>query len=122
MSNLPQTASDLFDNLLPLGVLAYPERVREIGGVFLFKITGDGGGVWALDCTSTPPRVLKGPETTAGAAGVTIELEHEDFKKLLTNHNYGIDLYFASKLRIQGDSALAMKLGVFFEITRPNPG
>lgn len=120
MSAQAHTAKDLFNQFLPLGILAYPERIREINGVFLFRITGEGGGEWQLDCCGTPPKVHSG-EAIEGS-GVTIELSHEDFQKLMTDHNYGMDLYLSGRLKITGDMAQAVRLGMFFDITRPNPG
>jgi len=120
VANLPQTASDLFDTLLPLGLAAYPEKAKEIGGVILFKITGERGGEWQLDFSNAPPKVFKG-EAIQGAS-LTIELDHEDFKRLMVDYNAGLDLYFKNKLRISGDLNLALKLALFFDITRANPG
>ncbi len=118
MNGLPQTATDLFDTLLPLGIAAYPEKVKSINAIFGFKLEGEGGGYWVLDCTSSPPKISKdGPQ-----AQCVIELEHEDFKKLMADHNVGMDLYFANKIRVTGESLLALKLGLFFEITLPKPG
>jgi hypothetical protein len=114
------TASDLFDTYLPLGINCYPERVKEINAVFAFKIEGEGGGEWVLDCTTTPPKMHKG--TGPNPAVVTIEMDHEDFKRILVSHNAGLELYCAGKIRITGDTNQANKLGLFFEITRPEAG
>ncbi len=116
MANEPQNAQDLFGRLLPIGLTNYPDRAREINAIFGFKIEGEGGGYWVLDCTSSPPTCTPGD---TGKAQCTIELEHEDFKKMLTDHNTGMDLYFKSRIRVSGEAALALKLGLFFEITRP---
>ncbi len=114
MANEPQNASDLFDKLVPIGLANYPDRAREINSIFGFNIVD--AGFWTLDCTSTPPTCTAGDN---GKAQCTIELDHEDFKRMLTDHNAGMDLYFKSKLRVTGDASLALKLGLFFEITRP---
>lgn len=120
MSSLPATASDLFDTLMPLGIAAYPEKIRDVGAIILFKIEGEGGGKWTLDCTSTPPRIVKGD--SAPESQVSIEMEHEDFKKLMVDHNQGINLYFEGKIRVTGEANLAIKLGGLFNVTRPYPG
>lgn len=121
MANMPQTASDLFDTLLPLGLDAYPDRAKEIDAVFAFVIEEkDGADKWTLDCKSTPPRIHKGDGPSP--AQVTIEISHDDLKSLMADHNKGIDLYFQNKLRIVGETALCLKLSTFFDITRPSPG
>lgn len=117
MANIPQSASDLFDTLLPLGLDAYPDKAKLIDAVFAFVIGEDR---WTLDCKSTPPKIHKGNGPLA--AQVTIEMEPDDLKTLMTDHNKGMDLYFANKLRITGDTALCIKLSTFFDITRPGPG
>lgn len=117
MSNMPQSSSDLFDSLLPLGLDAYPERAKEIDAIFSFKV---GEETWTLDCKSAPPKIHKGEGPTP--AQCTIELSEDDFKLLITDHNKGIDLYFKNRIRVTGEANLCLKLGVFFEITSPSPG
>lgn len=113
---LPSSATELFDDLLPTGIKGYPDKIREINAVFGFDIEGDDGGFWTLDCTSAPPQVHKG---NTGKCQCTITLEHEDFKKLLSDYNAGISLYFQGKIRVSGDEKLCLRLGEFFAITRP---
>lgn len=126
MANMPQSASDLFDSLLPLGLDAYPDRAKELDAVFSFVIEEntqhqtEGASKWTLDCKSTPPRIHKGDGPNP--AQVTIEMSHDDLKALMKDPFLGVDFYFQNRLRITGDGALCLRLSTFFDITRPNPG
>lgn len=113
MSQTPQDAKQLFDELVPQALEKHPEKAREVGAVYLFKISGDGGGEWTVDLVSDPPKVTKGD---AGNSQCTIEVAHEDFKEMLTNPQVGMQLYFQGKLRVSGDPMLATKLQQFFSL------
>ena len=122
-ANLPQGASDIFDHLLPLGLKAYPDRVKEVNGIVIFKITGDGGGTWVLDCQSSPPTIKKDENFTTDSKSVgTIEMEHDSFKRCMLSPDEGMELYFTGKLVISGDPDVVSRLRIFFDITRRNPG
>ncbi len=116
MASLPKDAQDLFDNLVPEGLKQFPDKARELNAIYCFKITGDGGGEWTVDCTGNPPSCTKGD---SGKAQCTIEVANEDFKTMLSDPNAGMQLYFQGKLRVSGDPMLAMKLQQLFEIARP---
>jgi putative sterol carrier protein len=113
---MPKDAQDLFDNLVPEGLKRFPDKAREVNAIYCFKIAGEGGGDWTVDCTADPPTVTKGD---TGKAQCTIEVSHEDFKTMLTDPNAGMQLYFQGRLRVSGDPMLAMKLQQFFDIARP---
>lgn len=115
MAELPKDATQLFDELVPKGLAAYPDKAREVNAIYAFKISGDGGGEWTCDLTSNPPTCVRGD---TGKAQCTIEIAHEDFKQMLTDPNAGMQLYFQGKLRVSGDPMLAMKLQQFFDLAR----
>ncbi len=123
-ANLPQGASDIFESFLPMGLAAWPDRAKEINGIVVFSITGDGGGTWVLDCMSSPPKVTKDGAVPDGADGSTVQIEvdHDSFKKMMLNSDEGMNLYFANKIRISGSSEVALRLRVLFDITRRNIG
>jgi putative sterol carrier protein len=114
--SLPKDARDLFDNLVPQGLKQYPDKARELNATYGFKITGDGGGEWTVDCTANPPTCTKG-ET--GKPQCMVEVAHADFKTMLADPNAAMQLYFQGKLRVSGDPMLAMKLSQLFAIARP---
>ena len=115
---LPKDAQELFDTLVPQGLKLHPDKAREVNAIYAFKISGEGGGDWTVDCTIDPPTCVKGD---TGKAQCTIEVAHEDFKQMLADPNAGMQLYFQGKLRVSGDPMLAMKLQQFFEIARDIP-
>ena len=111
MSATPQTAQELFNTQIPASIAKNPDKAKEIGAVYLFKITGDGGGEWTVDLASATPTCQPG---TQGTANCTIEVAHEDFKAMLANPTLGMQLYFQGKLKVTGDPMLATKLQKLF--------
>lgn len=116
MPTLPNNAQELFDTLVPQGLTQFPDKARELNAIYCFKIAGDGGGEWTVDCTVDPPTCVKGD---SGTAQCTVEVSHDDFKTMLSDPNAGMQLYFQGKLRVSGDPMLAMKLQQLFELARP---
>ncbi|MEK6608453.1 MAG: SCP2 sterol-binding domain-containing protein [Myxococcota bacterium] len=106
-------AATLFNEQVPKALVANAAKAREIGAVYCFKITGEGGGTWTVDLVSDPPTASKG-ET--GKPQCTIEVAHEDFKSMLGNPSLGMQLYFQGKLKVTGDPMLATKLQKLFSL------
>ena len=115
MATLPNDAKELFDVMVPEGLKRFPEKAREVYAIYCFKITGDGGGEWTVDCTVETPTVVKGD---SGKAQCTITVSHDDFKAMLADPNAGMQLYFQGRLMVSGDPMLAMKLQSFFDIAK----
>ena len=108
-----ENAKQLFDQLIPVALSKHPDKAKEIGAIYAFKISGDGGGDWTVDLANTPPTVVTGD---SGKAQCTIEVTHEDFQAMLGNPQVGMQLYFQGKLRVTGDPMLATKLQQFFQM------
>ena len=89
------------------------DKARELNAIYCFKITGDGGGEWTVDCTAEPPSCTKGD---SGKAQCTVEVASDDFKTMLTDPNAGMQLYFQGKLRVTGNPMLATKLQQLFSM------
>ncbi|MSP62995.1 MAG: SCP2 sterol-binding domain-containing protein [Myxococcales bacterium] len=113
MATVPQSAQELFNEQVPNAIAKAPDKAREIGAIYLFKITGDGGGEWTVDLASAEPSCKAG---THGAAQCTIEVTHDDFKAMLGNPAMGMQLYFQGKLKVTGDPMLATKLQKLFSM------
>ena len=113
MPKIPESASELFDKQVPEAIAAHPDKAKEIGAVYLFKITGYDGGEWTVDLASATPSCVKGVQ---GTAQCTIEVAHSDFKSMLQNPALGMQLYFQGKLRVTGDPMLATKLQKLFSM------
>lgn len=112
---LPKDAQELFNVMVPKGLSAFPDKAREVNAIYAFKISGEGGGEWTVDCTSNPPTCVTGD---TGKGQCTIEVSHDDFKAMLADPNAGMQLYFQGKLKVSGDPMLAMKLQQFFDIAK----
>ncbi len=102
----------LFNEEVPAKIAANPTGAKAIGGKYLFIIAGEGGGEWFIDLTA--------PSTQAGNPGgadVTIKIASSDFPKLMENPQAnGMQLFFAGKLKFEGNQMLAMKLNKLFEL------
>ena len=107
----PKSAQELFNEQIPKALAEHSAKAREIGAVYLFKITGDDGGNWTVDLKNDPPSCTSGDK---GNADCTIEVAHADFKQMLANPALGMQLYFQGKLRVTGNPMLATKLQQLF--------
>lgn len=113
MATTPTSASNLFDEILPKQISANPDKAKEVGAIYAFKITGDGGGEWTVDLSNNGPSVEKGARA---GANCTIEVANSDFMSMLTNPAMGMQLFMQGKLRVSGDPMLAMKLQKLFSL------
>lgn len=110
---MAEDINKLFNEDLKNAVAKNPDAAKEIGAKFQINIEGDGGGQWFIDCTDNP----KVEEGNPGGADVTIDVAEDDFQKLLENPQAnGMQLFFAGKLKVQGNQMLAMKLQKLFEL------
>ena len=95
-----------FSTRLPNKIAGDPEKTKAIGAVFVFKINGEGGGTWTIDCKNNPG-VREGAEE---GADCTLELASEDWKTISENAGAAMQLYFTGKLKVSGNAMLATKL------------
>ena len=109
------TAKDIFDDRVPKGIAKNPDKAREIGAVYCFKITGPAGGTWTVDLAGNPPSCKPGENT---GAQCTVEVTASDFASMLANPQLGMQLYFQGKLKVTGDPMLATKLQKLFEMAK----
>lgn len=101
----------LFNETLPAALAKNAEDARTIGAKFQMNISGDGGGEWNIDVSSTGPSCKPG----TGEADCTMAITDEDFQKLVENPQAnGMQLFFAGKLKVTGNQMLAMKLQKLF--------
>lgn len=104
-------AKTLFNDKMPKALEKDPSRAKELDAVYLFKVTGDRGGTWTVDCKADSPSVAEGEQ---GTADCTIELLDEDFESMLADPQMAMQLFFQGKIKITGDPVLATKLGNLF--------
>lgn len=99
----------LFNEDLPAALAKNAEDAKTIGAKYQMNITGEGE--WTIDVTSNGPSCKPGKE----AADCTITIASDDFQKLIENPQAnGMQLFFAGKLKVEGNQMLAMKLQKLF--------
>ncbi|MCA9581195.1 MAG: SCP2 sterol-binding domain-containing protein [Myxococcales bacterium] len=99
-------AKEFFGTKLPEKIAADPAKASAIGGVFVFKINGDGGGVWTVNLKDAPSVA----EGEAEGAECTLEMSAEDWNTISENPGAAMQLYFGGKLKVTGNPMLATKL------------
>ncbi|KAL6076457.1 SCP2 sterol-binding domain-containing protein 1 [Balamuthia mandrillaris] len=89
---------------------ADPSMVQRVGGTYRFDITTANGEVqtWGLNLKDAPGSVSKGEPAKPGC---TMAMKEQDFIDMMTGKTDGQALFMQGKLKIQGNMALAMKLG-----------
>ena len=95
-----------FSTRLPNKIKSDPDKAKAIGAVFVFKINGDGGGTWTIDCKNEPG-VYPGEK---GTPDCTLELSADDWKSISENPGAAMQLFFTGKLKVTGNAMLATKL------------
>lgn len=102
---MPDAKTD-FGTRLPQKIAADPAKAKAVNAVFLFKISGDGGGTWTVDCKNEPG-VYEGDK---GGADCTLELSDADWQTISDNPGAAMQLFFTGKLKVSGNAMLATKL------------
>ncbi len=102
----------LFNEELPAALEKNGAAAQQIGAKYQINVTGEGGGEWFIDASSSGPRAEQG---NPGGADCTITLSAEDFQKLHENPQAnGMQLFFQGKLKVDGNPMLATKLNKLF--------
>lgn len=87
--------------------------VQAIGAVYKFVLSGDNGGTWIVNLKDNP-----GVTEGEGPAQCTIKMEAKDYVDMREGKANGQQLFFAGKLKIEGDMGLAMKLQKLTEVLK----
>src|SRR2546430_17485040 len=69
MADAPTTPKQYFEEKIAKKLQDRPDISKAVNSVYGFNITGDNGGVWAVDPTKEP---RAGPAGTSGAAKCTV--------------------------------------------------
>ena len=104
---MPDAKTDFTTNI-PAKIAANPDKAKEIGATFLFKISGDDGGTWYLDLKENVG--VSAGDAEGLAPDCTLELTDEDWKTMSENPGAAMQLYFQGKLKVSGNAMLATKL------------
>ena len=90
-----------------------PDQAKQIGATYKFVLDGDGGGTWVMNLKDSP-----GVTEGDGEAQCTIKMAAQDYVDMLEGKANGQQLFFAGKLKIEGDMGLAMKLQKLTEVLK----
>ncbi len=86
-------------------LVANAKLAAEIGAVYKFVLTGEGGGTYLFRLEATPT-VTAGD----GPAACTIVMSAEDYVAMRERRATAQELFFSERLKVEGDLGLAMKL------------
>ena len=75
------------------------------GAVYKFVLDGDGGGTFVINLKDNP-----GVTEGDGAANCTVKMGTTDFVDMIERRVDSRMLFFAGKVRVEGDIGLALKL------------
>jgi predicted lipid carrier protein YhbT len=106
------TASELMQKI-GQKIQGREELKSAIGATYKFVLSGDGGGTFLVDLKQALT-VTEGD----GPAACTVSMAASDFVDLFEGRQNGQALFFAGKLRVDGDMGLALRLGNVTDILK----
>ncbi len=102
----------LFNEELPAALAKNADAAKEIGAKYQLNV--GMVGEWFVDVSPTGPSCV--PDNP-GKADCTITIAAEDFQKLVENPQAnGMQLFFAGKMKVSGNTMLAMKVSKLFAL------
>ncbi|XP_052774336.1 sterol carrier protein 2-like isoform X3 [Mya arenaria] len=100
--------NDIFNGIRQILEKDGASMVKKMNGVFCFQVKGEAGeGVWIVDCKNGTGSVKFGGPAKGD---VTIMMTDQHLVDLLTGKLNPQTAFFNGKLKIKGNTALAMKL------------
>ncbi len=99
-------AQTSFTKDIPQSIANDVDKARAVDAVFLFKVNGEGGGVWTVNMKDTPG-VVVGDE---GNAECIIELSTHDWKAMTDKPGSAMQFFMQGKIKVTGNALLATKL------------
>ncbi|MFT7580835.1 MAG: putative sterol carrier protein [Myxococcota bacterium] len=97
------TTKDVFTEMDEM-LKADPEKTKAIDGSFKFNVTGEGAGLWVVDCREVEVREVD------GEADVTITVDGADLVAIRDGELDPMQAFMIGKVQVDGDYGLAMKL------------
>jgi putative sterol carrier protein len=95
------------------GIIKYPERVTQVNAIYLFKISGEHGGIFHVNLTENPAISFE-----EKPADCILEIKDSDFIKLYKGIIPGFKAMLSGKLKVKGDLTLATHLNEIFRSTK----
>lgn len=103
-----QSAKQVFDEKITAKIQNEPDKLKNIGALVVFHLTGDQGGDWSLDCSKNPAALKEG---NSDGAVVEVTMSVEDFVKMANGGLNPQMAFLGGKLKVKGNMGLAIKLG-----------
>jgi hypothetical protein len=94
---------------LPSGFNA--ANAKGVKAVYIWRVTGEGGGVWTIIIDDGKCTVKSGEQAKPD---VVFEITARDFLDLITGKLSGMEAVFSGRLKIEGDLNLAAQFQNFF--------
>lgn len=98
------TPQSIFATRIPAKLKENQARLADFNAICQFTITGDKGGSWYIDLTSTPPAVVAG---TSDKAECTMTCSDRDFVNIVARKTNATLAVMTGKLKIAGDMGVA---------------
>lgn len=96
-----------FTEVIPENIRRSPEKARAVGGVFVFRISGEHGGTWTVNLKD---EVGVSEGETSQDPDCIIEVTNDDWRKMSDQPNAAMQLYFGGQLKVTGNAMLALRL------------
>jgi putative sterol carrier protein len=106
-----ESVKEYFTVIVPRLLIERKDRVAATHAVYEFQITGEQGGVWALNLRDEPFSVI---EESAVEPDCTIIMKDEDFLTMLDGALKPQMAFLTGKLKVTGNMSLALKLSALF--------
>lgn len=96
-----------FTEVIPEKIARDPARARSVGGVFVFRISGDAGGTYTVNLKDDVG-VTEGE--TASDPDCILEMTNDVWRQMSDAPTQAMQFYFDGKLKVTGNVVLALKL------------
>ena len=95
-----------FRQKIPENLRKDPDKARSVGGIFVFKISGEHGGIWTVNLKDE----VGVHEGELSGADCIIEVTNDDWRQMTENPNSAMQLFYPGRLKVTGNAMLALKL------------
>ncbi len=87
------------------------DAAKGLNAVYLFDLSGDGGGKWSVIIKDQTVKVEEGANPSPS---ITISMTAQDYLDMLSGKLNGQVAFMSGKLRIAGDMGLALRMQSLF--------
>lgn len=101
-----------FEETVPELLRTRGDNLKNIGAIYEFQITGDGGGTWTLDLKENELSIA---EKSADASDCTIIMQDDAFLSMVKGELKPQMAFLTGQLKVTGNMGLALKLTALFE-------